>query len=115
MAQILFNLVDNSCKHARAATDRRIELGVAADALRVRFTVRDHGPGVPSRVSRRLFRAFARPTSDAARSAAPGVGLGLPLSRRLARAMGATLALASSSDAGAEFELALPREGGSGE
>jgi signal transduction histidine kinase len=109
VSQILFNLVDNACKHARAAADRRIELTVRADAERVRVSVRDHGPGVPPRTSRRLFRAFTRPASDAARSATPGVGLGLPLSRRLARAMGGSLELTASSEAGAVFELALPR------
>lgn len=109
VSQILFNLVDNACKHARAAADRRLELSVRADAGRVRFSVRDHGPGVPPRASRRLFRAFTRPASDAARAATPGVGLGLPLSRRLARAMGGSLELVASSEAGAAFELALPR------
>ncbi len=109
VSQILFNLVDNACKHARTAADRRIELAVHTDAERVRFSVRDHGPGVPARASRHLFRSFARSASDAAQSAAPGVGLGLPLSRRLARAMGGSLTLAASSEAGAEFELALPR------
>jgi signal transduction histidine kinase len=109
VSQILFNLVDNACKHARTATDRRIELAVRGDEERVVFTVRDHGPGLPPRAARRLFRAFGRPAADAAQSAAPGIGLGLPLSRRLARAMGGRLVLVASSEHGAMFELELPR------
>jgi signal transduction histidine kinase len=55
----------------------------------------------------RLFRPFAKTAADAATSA-PGIGLGLSLSRRLARAMGGDLVLAHSNADGAVLELTLP-------
>ena len=51
--QILFNLVDNACKYAAAATDRRIHLCRRGAMGRVVvLNVRDHGPGVPRRRGR---------------------------------------------------------------
>jgi signal transduction histidine kinase len=109
--QILFNLVDNACKYASEASDRTIHLRVSADERNVSFAVRDHGPGIPDDQRRRLFRPFSKSARDAAYSA-PGVGLGLALSRRLARRMGADLRW-SPDGQGATFVLSLPRGNGS--
>ena len=97
--RILFNLVDNACKYARAASDRRILLDAEADDRAVRLTVSDHGPGIEAKEQRRLFRPFHKSARDAAQSA-PGVGLGLALSRRLARALGGELQRRARSAAG---------------
>jgi signal transduction histidine kinase len=105
--QILFNLVDNACKYAASADDRRLDLAVARQAGRVLFSLRDRGPGVSPRERRRLFRPFHKSAGDAANSA-PGVGLGLALSRRLARDLGGRLDLAAAGGPGACFVLALP-------
>ena len=69
--------------------------------------MRDHGPGLPPRAIRRLFRPFSKSAHDAAHSA-PGVGLGLALSRRLARALGGDLRLDENGPHGACFVLTLP-------
>ena len=106
--QILFNLVDNACKYAASAGDRRIHviagrgpLGMAA------LRVCDHGPGIEAGEAGRLFRPFHKSARDAARSA-PGVGLGLALCRRLARGMGGDLVIEAAGDAGgARFLLTL--------
>ncbi len=105
--RILFNLVDNACKHALQATDRTLTLECRLEGSSVRLLLSDHGPGVPSAIRRRLFRPFHRSAADAAGSA-PGVGLGLALSRRLARAMGGDLRLTENTDPGARFCLDLP-------
>jgi signal transduction histidine kinase len=105
--QILFNLVDNACKYAAKSDDRRIELRATCDARRVALQVSDHGPGISPVDARRLFRAFHKSASEAANSA-PGVGLGLALSRRLARAMRGDLVLRPCAE-GACFVLLLPR------
>ncbi len=107
--RIFFNLVDNACKYARTAADRRIHLDCTSDARAVRFTVSDHGPGVDAREARRLFRPFHKSARDAAQSA-PGVGLGLALSRRLARALGGELCAVRTGAGGAAFCLRLPRQ-----
>src|SRR5207302_1176635 len=84
--QVLFNLVDNACKYAAGASDRRIHVEAALEGERAIIRVRDHGPGVGAEEKRRLFSPFSKSAQRAA-SSAPGVGLGLALSRRLARAM----------------------------
>lgn len=106
--QILFNLVDNACKYARSATDRRIHIEAVRDGGSVLLSVRDHGPGIVERDARRVFRPFSKSARDAA-GTAPGVGLGLALSRRLARAMGGNLRIDSDAGRGARFVLVLPR------
>lgn len=105
--QILFNLVDNACKYAARATDRRIHLDVAPMSMGVAFRVRDHGGGISKGESRSLFRPFSKSADEAAHSA-PGVGLGLALCRRLAHDLGGKLELIPSSEAGAVFQLFLP-------
>jgi len=85
--QILFNLVDNACKYAVSTADRRIRLETLPDGGRAMMRVRDYGPGIAEREARKLFRPFCKSSKDAANSS-PGVGLGLALSRRLARHMG---------------------------
>lgn len=105
--QILSNLVDNALKYAAEASDRRIHLDLAPSGRWLSLTVRDHGPGLPLRATRRLFRPFSKSAHDAAQSA-PGVGLGLALSRRLARALGGDLRLVSNGPPGACFVLTLP-------
>ena len=105
--QILSNLVDNAIKYAGGATDKRIHLDVVAAGRWLLLSVRDHGPGLDANVIRKLFRPFSKSAHDAARSA-PGVGLGLALSRRLARALGGDLQLVESASTGAKFTLSLP-------
>jgi len=106
--QILFNLVDNACKYAAGAADKRIHLVAEAAGGRGVLKVCDHGPGISARDARRLFRPFSKSARDAANSA-PGVGLGLALSRRLARDMGGDLVLIPRPGDGACFALSLPQ------
>ena len=106
--QVLLNLVDNACKYASAATDKRIHLAVRLSPGKAEILVRDHGPGVAPAVRRRLFRSFSKSAEEAAQSA-PGIGLGLALSRRLARDMGGNLRLDPNVADGAQFILSLPR------
>jgi signal transduction histidine kinase len=110
VTQILVNLVDNAAKYAGRSPDRRIHLSCAIVGSRLGLTVRDHGPGLPARALRRLSRPFSKSARDAAQSA-PGVGLGLALSRRMARALGGALRLQHNGPDGVTFRLTLPVEG----
>lgn len=103
--RILYNLVDNACKYAAGATDRRIHVECRSGDRGVVIRVRDHGPGVAEDVLARLFEPFSKSAKDAA-GTVPGVGLGLSLSRRLARGMGGDLRLVEVPE-GACFELVL--------
>jgi signal transduction histidine kinase len=105
--QILFNLVDNACKYAVCGPQPLIHLEATRVNGQAILCVRDHGPGIQQQETRRLFRPFSKSARDAANSA-PGVGLGLALSRRLAREMGGDLRLDSTQNGGACFLLFLP-------
>ncbi|MDX1964248.1 MAG: ATP-binding protein [Pirellulales bacterium] len=104
--QILFNLIDNAAKYAATAVDRRVVFSAAVESNWLRLKVRDFGPGISPAARAKLFEPFNKSAADAAGSA-PGVGLGLALSRRLAREMGGDLRICPGSD-GTCFELLLP-------
>jgi signal transduction histidine kinase len=104
--RILLNWVDNACKYAAEATDRRLEIEPSAQPSAVVLRLRDHGPGIPRDERRRIFRPFHKSAHRAA-ATAPGVGLGLTLSRRLARSLGGDLRLADPDGEGAAFDLHL--------
>jgi signal transduction histidine kinase len=105
--QVLLNLVDNACKYAARSTPPRIDVHLETSQGRALVRVSDHGPGLSAAERRRLFQPFSKSDRDAANSA-PGIGLGLALSRRLARAQGGDLSLDDSSGSGAVFVLSLP-------
>jgi signal transduction histidine kinase len=111
LEQILFNLVDNAAKYAVRADDKRLHVEAEKDRQWVAIRVRDHGPGVDGHVRRRLFEPFAKSADEAAQTA-PGVGLGLALSRRYARSMGGRLELETVNGTGASFVLRLATTGG---
>ncbi|MCC6125976.1 MAG: HAMP domain-containing histidine kinase [Pirellulales bacterium] len=106
--QILFNLVDNACKYAASGEDKRIHLVLHVADGHAEVRVEDHGPGIAPEMRGRLFHSFSKTAKEAAQSA-PGVGLGLALSRRLARDLGGDLRYSEQSAAGACFILTLPK------
>jgi len=106
--QILRNLVDNACKYGVPSSESRIEFRVTLSGPWVQWRVRDFGPGLSSPGN--WYHPFSKSAKEAAHSA-PGIGLGLALSRRLARQMGTTLELDRKVKPGACFVLALRRSG----
>lgn len=82
--RILANLVDNACKYADAAADRRIVISAERRDGTLDLRVRDFGPGLPAG-ARRAFRPFTK-LRDADQQK-PGIGLGLALCERLASRM----------------------------
>ena len=100
--QILVNLLGNAIQHTPEGTSVRLEVS-ARDGLVV-FTVRDEGPGVPATELEHIFDIYTTRKEGDMR----GVGLGLPLSRRLARLMGGDLLAVATAAGGGEFRLSLP-------
>jgi signal transduction histidine kinase/CheY-like chemotaxis protein len=104
LRQVLVNLIGNAVKF----TDRGgVGVRVARDGARLRFEVRDTGPGVPEAAREAIFEEFeqADPSENHPQA---GTGLGLAISRRLVARMGGALALVGSSDKGAVFAFTLP-------
>lgn len=101
--QVLFNLIDNAAKYGAG----KVSVTAREAGPTIELRVRDEGRGVSADVRARLFEPFSKSAERAAGNV-PGVGLGLALSRSLARAMGGDLRLDSGS-AGACFVLSLRR------
>ncbi|HEU4524199.1 MAG TPA: GAF domain-containing sensor histidine kinase [Gemmatimonadales bacterium] len=100
--QILVNLLGNAIQHTPEGTSVRLELAAREEV--VAFTVRDQGPGVPATELEHIFDIYASKKEGDMR----GVGLGLPLSRRLARLLGGDLLAVATDGHGGEFRLQLP-------
>jgi C4-dicarboxylate-specific signal transduction histidine kinase len=109
--QILFNLIDNSCKYARDAADPRILCDVRVAADRVLIQVSDFGPGLSAAARKALFQPFQKSSTQAAESA-PGVGLGLALSHRLASDLRGSLRCYPNTPTGLCFKIQLPLAAG---
>ncbi len=106
--QIVFNLVDNACKYGLPDQGERvIHLRASNGGKTARIEVCDEGGGIARADLKKLFRPFHKSARDAAHSK-PGVGLGLALCRRLARALGGNLRIDGERSAGACFVLELP-------
>lgn len=103
------NLVRNAVAVSKPGQTVRIERTVEAHQGRSFAVVRvsDEGPGVPSEVRETLFEPFVTVAVDASPKAL-GVGLGLALSREVARAHGGDLELEDRDSKGACFALRLP-------
>ena len=106
VAEIVQNLLDNAEKHTRAATDRTIHVTLATNHTGVALSVVDHGPGVPLKVRRRLFRPFSRANNT---DAPAGLGLGLVLVKALTRAHGGRVDYSDAPHGGAAFTVTFPR------
>lgn len=99
--EIVFNLLSNAAKYSEAGAG--IEVAVERSAHDVQVIVRNHGSGVTPGDTERIFAKYER-----ADSRGHGVGLGLYISRGLARAHGGDLQVRPAADAGSEFVLTLP-------
>lgn len=103
--QVLMNLLTNAMKYAPGLP---VELYVERDGDRAIVAVRDWGPGIPPEARERIFERFARATGQHARAS---LGLGLYISRQLARAHGGDLYVEPPPEGGpgSRFVLHLPR------
>jgi len=104
--QILLNLFANALKFTPAGG--RLSLEVQCAAEWVRIAVSDTGIGIPAEQHERIFEPFVQ-AKRAINPGDQGVGLGLAISRQLARAMGGDLTVRSEVNVGSTFTLTLPR------
>jgi len=102
--QVLLNLLSNAAKFTDHGT---IEVRVFGDGDRVGWSVRDTGIGMTADQLATVFEAFQQAEATTAVEYG-GTGLGLALSRRLARLMGGEVEAASEHGAGSTFTFWLP-------
>jgi len=103
LEQVVVNLLSNAIDALRGVKPpRQLTVDTWVEDARVSVSVADNGKGVSPEISPRLFRPFA--TTKGRR----GTGLGLYISRQIAREAGGDLVLAPSTGGGARFVLSLP-------
>lgn len=107
ITQIVSNLVSNAIKHGG---ENNVVVRLRSEPLkdhpgivRIVISVEDDGPGVPEEARGRIFQAYEQLGAERR----DGTGLGLPLSRQLARRMNGDIAVGDSSLGGARFDLSI--------
>lgn len=117
--QILLNLLSNAVKFTETGEvriDARYHMRLAADGPQshldskrpwVEITVLDTGSGIPAEDQERIFHEFEQVASAHVRG---GTGLGLPISRKLARLLHGDLYVRSTPGSGSSFHLWLPAD-----
>jgi len=108
LRQCLFNLLSNASKFAQ---QKAVTLVVVREQQRggpwLRFTVEDQGIGISEEKMANLFREFSQ-ADDTTTRRFGGTGLGLTISRRLARMMGGDIYVQSQPGQGSRFTLSIP-------
>jgi PAS domain S-box-containing protein len=110
--QILINLVTNAIKFTPSGGTIEVTCGVVEDEIH--FLVTDSGLGIPAEKLPVIFDPFVQVKTGLTREH-DGVGLGLAISRDLARMMNGDLTVISVPDHGSTFTLRLPRQAPAGE
>jgi PAS domain S-box-containing protein len=106
LEQVLINLLGNAVKFTPSGG--RITLSAVTDGDRVRLHVHDTGIGIEPAQIGSIFEPFVQ-LEPALTRTTEGAGLGLAISRELARGMGGELGVTSSPGAGSTFTVELPR------
>lgn len=106
LRQILLNLLSNAIRHTPAGG--QVRLTVEPRPADVAIRVSDTGPGIPEEHHEVIFEPFVQLDRSLTQNR-EGLGLGLAISRDLARGMSGELVVESHDGAGARFLLTLPR------
>ena len=106
LIQVVTNLLSNAVKFSPRGGV--VEIAVACPTPdRVRVSVRDHGPGIPTEFMSRIFTKFSQADASDTRNKG-GTGLGLTISRGLVEQMGGMIDLEQPADGGTRFYFELP-------
>ena len=104
LRSVLQNLIANAIRYTRAGN---VLVGCRKDGHRVRFEVRDSGPGIPEDAFSTIFNEFSRLPHGVATG--PGAGLGLSIAERVCKLLGHPLTLRSRLGEGSTFAVTVPR------
>ncbi len=100
--RILHNLFRNTVQALQSSPEKILTIEANINNGKAVFLISDTGPGIPDHVHKTLFKAFTSGINKG------GTGLGLTISRELARAQGGNLSLLSTGTEGTIFALSLP-------
>jgi signal transduction histidine kinase len=106
LERILMNLLGNAIRYSQ--DHGAVLLACRKRGDRLRFEVRDNGPGIPLDEQENIFREFVQ-LENSARDRSKGLGLGLPIVQRSARLLNHPLYLNSILGRGSVFALEVPR------
>jgi K+-sensing histidine kinase KdpD len=108
ITEVIYILLDNASKYAPAGT--KIAMRAAPEDERtVRITVADEGPGIPEELRERVFEKFFRvPGRESHDVHRGGIGLGLPIARRLVEAQGGRIWIETAPPSGTAVVLIVP-------
>lgn len=109
LKQLILNLVDNGLKYTPPGGE--VVLSLYRDVDHVRVVVEDSGPGIPADQLPFIFDRFYRGPDSGARGSG-GAGIGLAISRWIARAHDGDILVSSESGRGSVFTVVLPLEPG---
>jgi signal transduction histidine kinase len=108
VVEVLDNLLSNAIKYTKQGRVRlsmtRNENGAPKPGDWIAIAVEDSGPGIPKDQQEQIFEEFSRLRTDSA----PGAGLGLAISRRIARLLGGDITVDSDEGKGTRFTFWLP-------
>ncbi|MHA1114161.1 MAG: sensor histidine kinase, partial [Alphaproteobacteria bacterium] len=107
LRQILVNLLNNAVKFTTEGGRLGIETALVAEGM-LDITVWDTGIGIPATRQSLVFESFYKGDADIRLAGSKGIGLGLSISRRLARLMDGELSLESELGVGSRLILRLP-------
>jgi signal transduction histidine kinase len=106
LRQVLVNLLSNAVKYTQEGGDILLSVNTPDDAS-IEISVADNGIGIAAENMAKIMEPFGQVESSLSR-ANGGVGLGLPLSKKMIEAHGGTLTIASTIDVGTTATVWLP-------
>ncbi|WGE51220.1 ATP-binding protein [Actinobacillus equuli subsp. haemolyticus] len=105
LSQVLWNLVSNAVKFTPAGGDIYLDVQ-RVDNDHFSFSLRDTGIGIPKNEQRKVFAMFYQ-AENSQEKKAQGSGIGLAISKRIAKLMGGDLTLESEEGKGSTFTLTI--------
>ena len=107
MIQVLINLIENSMKFGKSASEHNIYIRTRLEGSHVKIMVSDTGPGIPRQALKKIFNDFYRVENSLTRTTR-GTGIGLALVKKFVQLMGGTVTAANNSGPGCTITISLP-------